>query len=117
MHTTPDWIEGLSVAVTVTDAAGTIIAMNAKSRATFANSGGGELIGKSVFDCHPEPARTRTRELYDGQTENHYTISKNGQRKIIHQIPWHQDGVFAGIIEISVPIGDTLAHFDRDAVK
>lgn len=107
------WVEGLPAAVTVTSADGTILAMNARSRETFASEGGGALVGKSIFDCHPEPARTRTRALYAAQQPNHYTIRKNGRRKIIHQLPWFDGGVFAGFVEISIPIPDDLPHFDR----
>jgi transcriptional regulator with PAS, ATPase and Fis domain len=109
----PGWMEQLPVAVTVTDADGTIIAMNARSRETFAADGGGELVGRSVFACHPEPALTKTRALYARREPNHYTISKNGQRKIIHQLPWTQDGRFAGFVEISIPIPGELPHFER----
>jgi transcriptional regulator with PAS, ATPase and Fis domain len=108
------WVEGLPVAITVTDAGGTIVAMNAKSKETFAKDGGGALIGKSVFPCHPEPALTKTLELYERMTPNHYTIRKNGQKKVIHQIPWTVEGKFAGYVEISIPIPDELPHFDRD---
>jgi len=110
----PNWIEGLPVAVTVTSADGTIVAMNERSRESFASDGGGALIGRSVFDCHPEPALTKTRRLYETQQANHYTIRKNGQRKIIHQLPWFESGTFAGFVEISIPIPDDLPHFDRD---
>jgi transcriptional regulator with PAS, ATPase and Fis domain len=109
------WAEGLPVAITVTAADGTITEMNARSKETFAADGGGDLVGKSVFDCHPEPARTKTVELYERRAPNHYTIRKKGQRKIVHQIPWYAaDGTFAGIVEITVPIPDALPHFDRD---
>lgn len=108
------WTEGLPAAVTVTAADGTILAMNARSRESFASDGGGALVGKNLFDCHPEPARTKTRALYAAQQPNHYTIRKNGQRKIIHQLPWFDGGVFAGFVEISIPIPDELPHFDRD---
>ncbi len=109
-----DWLEEFPVAVTVTGADGTILAMNARSRTTFEKDGGGALVGRSVFECHPEPARTRTRELYARRLPNHYTVRKNRQRKIIHQIPWYREGAFAGFVEISVPIPDDLPHFDRD---
>ena len=109
----PSWVEELRVAVTVTSADGTITAMNARSRETFAADGGGALVGRSVFACHPEPAQAKTRALYASQAPNHYTICKDGQRKIIHQLPWYKDGVFAGFVEISVPIPDALPHFDR----
>jgi transcriptional regulator with PAS, ATPase and Fis domain len=103
----------MPVAVTVTGADGTILAMNAQSRETFAADGGGALVGQSVFDCHPEPAATKTRALYESRQPNHYTISKNGQKKIIHQLPWFEDGTFAGFVEISVPVPDQLPHFER----
>jgi transcriptional regulator with PAS, ATPase and Fis domain len=108
------WVEGLPVAITVTDTEGKILAMNARSRETFASDGGGALVGTDVFACHPEPSLTKIRALYAGRRPSHYTIRKNGQKKVIHQIPWMQDGAFAGYVEISVPIPDELPHFDRD---
>ena len=107
------WDEEAPVAITVTDADGVIVRMNARARETFAKDGGGALVGRSVLDCHPEPARTRLGALLAARRANHYTISKRGQRKIIHQIPWYRDGRFAGLVEISVPIPDELPHFDR----
>jgi hypothetical protein len=109
-----DWVEGLPVAVTVTAADGTILEMNARSCETFAVEGGAALIGSSVFDCHDEPAKTKTLELYERRTANHYTISKGGRRKMIHQLPWFQGDRFAGFVEISIPIPDDMPHFDRD---
>ena len=109
------WVDELQAAVTVTDADGTIIEMNERSLASFKAEGGAALIGKSVFDCHPEPARTRTVELYERRQPNHYTIRKDGRRKIIHQMPWYRGGAFAGFIEISIPIPDEMPHFERDA--
>ncbi len=108
------WAVELPAAVTVTDESGTIVAMNARSLAAFADDGGAALLGTSVFACHPEPALTAIRTLYETRAPNHYTISKRGQKKIIHQLPWYRDGRFAGFVEISVPIPDTLPHFDRD---
>ncbi len=109
------WLEGFPAAVTVTDAEGKILYMNARSRETFAKDGGGALVGRSVFDCHPEPARSKTRRLYEDRVPNDYTIRKAGRKKIVHQAPWYRDGVFAGVVEITFPIPDDLAHFDRDS--
>jgi transcriptional regulator with PAS, ATPase and Fis domain len=108
------WAEGLRAAVTVTAADGTIVEMNPRSCETFASDGGAALVGQSVFACHPEPAESKTRALYARQAPNHYTIRKNGQKKIIHQLPWFENGAFAGFVEISIPIPDDLPHFDRD---
>jgi transcriptional regulator with PAS, ATPase and Fis domain len=108
------WFEGFPAAITVTGADGTILEMNARSRETFAKDGGGALVGRSVFDCHPEPARSRTRRLYEDRKPNHYTIRKDGRKKIVHQVPWYRDGVFAGVVEITIPLPDEQPHFDRD---
>ncbi len=109
-----DWTEELPAAITVTDADGTILAMNGRACEVFKEDGGAALVGRSVFACHPEPALTRTRELYARREPNHYTIRKKGQRKIIHQIPWYEAGRFAGFVELSIPIPDEMPHFDRD---
>jgi len=111
---TDSWTNQVAIAVTVTDAKGTITEMNPASIATFAADGGARLIGSDVFACHPEPSRTKLASMYKAQQPNHYTIRKNGQRKIIHQLPLMSDGVFQGYVEISVPIPDHLPHFDRD---
>lgn len=110
----PSWVDGVDVAVTVTDAEGTILAMNPMSVRTFADDGGSALVGTNVLDCHPEPARARLAEMLATQSTHHYTISKGGQRKAIHQLPWYRDGVFAGFVELAIPIGDNLPHHDRD---
>ena len=114
MAETSDWIEGFPAAITVTDASGIIVAMNARSQETFAADGGAALLGKDVHDCHPGPARAKLSELYRTQAPNHYTISKAGQRKIVHQVPWYRDGRFAGLVEIVIPIPEDLPHFARD---
>lgn len=108
-----DWAERLGAAVTVTDATGTILALNQRAQQTFASDGGGALVGRSVFDCHPPPARALLQRMYTEREPNHYTIRKAGQRKIIHQLPWYSDQRFAGFVEISIPIPDELPHFER----
>ncbi len=109
-----EWLAEFPAAITVADADGALVEMNEASCRVNAADGGASLLGSSVFDCHPEPARTKTVRLYAGRKPSHYTIRKNGQKKIIHQMPWYKDGVFAGFVEISVPIPDELPHFDRD---
>jgi len=108
------WAAELRAAITVTDASGIILSLNRAACEVFAADGGAALVGSSVFDCHPEPARTKTRELYVRREANHYTITtRQGVRKIIHQLPWFRDGAFAGFVEVSIPIPEELPHFDR----
>ncbi len=112
--TSNNWVNQAAIAITVTDANGIITEMNPASIATFAADGGDKLIGCDIMACHPEPSRTKLASMYKSQKPNHYTISKKGQKKIIHQIPLFKEGVFQGYVEISVPIPEHLPHFDRD---
>jgi transcriptional regulator with PAS, ATPase and Fis domain len=110
---TDNWTNQIAIAITVTDANGIITEMNPKSIDTFAPDGGAELIGSDVLACHPEPSKTQLASMYKAHQPNHYTIQKNGQKKIIHQLPLFKDGVFQGYVEISIPIPDHLPHFER----
>lgn len=109
----PDWMTGFSAAITVSDADGTIVYMNEKSIKTFEKYGGRDLIGQSLFDVHPEPARTKLQHLYQTRTSNSYTIEKNGVKKLIHQAPWYRDGEFMGFVELSIEIPENMPHYMR----
>jgi PAS domain S-box-containing protein len=105
-----NWARELPAAVTVCDRNGTILEMNDKAKSTFA----GDLVGRNVLDCHPEPARAKLAELLATGKSNVYTIEKNGRRKLIYQSPWYHDGRFAGLVEISIELPESLPHFRRD---
>jgi transcriptional regulator with PAS, ATPase and Fis domain len=109
----PPWADALGVAVTVCDREGRIVYMNAASQRVFASQGGAALIGRSLLDCHPDPARSKVATLLAEGGTNAYTIEKNGQRKLIWQGPWHADGEVAGLVEISIPLPADLPHFVR----
>jgi len=108
------WVEEFARAVTVCDAEGTIVAMNAKAREAFAEDGGSSLIGTNVLDCHPEPARSKLAALMEERRTNVYTIQKKGKKKLIFQAPWHENGAYAGFVELSLEIPGDLPHFDRE---
>ena len=105
------------LAITVCDTEGNILDMNDKSAATFLASGGYELIGKSLMDCHPEPARTKLQDMLENPRTNAYTIEKNGMKKLIYQTPWYENGVFKGLIELSMVIPMDMPHYVRKPVK
>ncbi len=44
------------------------------------------------------------RNLLETGGSNAYTIEKNGLKKMIYQTAWKQDGVVAGLVEISMVI-------------
>lgn len=100
----------LPFAATVCDTNGTIIYMNHKSRSTFS----GDLIGKSLFDCHNPKSADKIREIMLTGIPNSYTIEKRGIKKLIHQSPWFEEGKMAGLIEISIEIPFEMSHFKRD---
>lgn len=107
------YFDELFMAVTVCDIKGTILYMNKKSIQTFSKDGGAALIGKSLLECHPEPARRKLMELLENQKSNTYTIEKNGVKKMIHQTPWFENGKYKGLIEFSFEIPQELPHFIR----
>ena len=110
-----DWIKTAPLAVTVCDENGMITEMNAKAGETFKKHGGPNLVGSNLLDCHPEPARTRLKNmLADPATKpNAYTIDKNGVKKLIYQFAYQKDGVSAGLVELSLEIPLTMPHFIR----
>jgi transcriptional regulator with PAS, ATPase and Fis domain len=107
------WVDEFPGAVTVCDTQGTIIEMNAQAIKNFADDGGANLIGRNVLDCHPDPARTKLKDIMENQKTNVYTIEKDGIKKLIYQVPWSKDGRYAGVIEISIEIPRTIPHFVR----
>ena len=111
----PDWITEFPAPITVCDAEGIILSMNNAALALFGDDGGEQLIGTNVLDCHPEPSRSKLLGMLKEGRENTYTIRKKGRTKLITQQPWYRDGVFAGIVEISLVLPDPLPHHDRDA--
>ncbi len=108
--TCDNWTDHTAIAITVTDADGIITVMNPAAAA----DGGAGLVGSDVLSCHPEPSRTKLASMFETHRPNHYTIRKDGRKKIIHQIPLSKEGAFRGYVEISIPIPDHLPHFDRD---
>lgn len=107
------WVNEFPAAITVSDEKDTIIEMNAKAVSAFEKDGGEALIGTNVLECHPEPARSKLRDIVDHRKTNVYTIEKAGVKKLIYQAPWYRDGRFAGLVEISFEIPPVLPHFLR----
>ncbi len=107
----PGWADDINCAVTVCDARGVILYMNDRAREVFASHG--DLIGRNLFDCHSEASIAKIRHMLATGESNAYTISKNGQRKMIYQTPWRQGGSVAGMVEISMVIPDEMPHYVR----
>ena len=109
------WVQEFPGSITVCDAKGIILEMNDRAVKTFQDQGGEKLIGTNMLDCHPEPARTKTRQLLETRQANVYTIEKGGVKKLIYQTPWFKDGRYSGFVELSLEIPAQMPHFIRDA--
>lgn len=107
------WIHSFPASITVCDQEGIILEMNETSAREFANDGGHELIGSNALDCHPEPSRTKMKDMLATQQENIYTIEKNGQKKMVYQVPWYLHGEYAGFVEMILPLPAEMPHFNR----
>ncbi len=108
-----EWIHEFPAAITVSDREGIILAMNRKAEKTFEKWGGLSLIGKSLYDCHQPRSTEMIKAMMDKDTNNCYTIEKEGVKKMIYQSPWYKEGVVAGIVEISIEIPLEMPHFVR----
>ncbi len=107
------WIREFPAAITVCDEQGMILAMNERACVSFADEGGANLVGTNLLDCHPEPSRTTVKELLLSGSSNVYTIEKGGIKKLIYQSPWYENGKYAGLVELSLPIPEEMPHFVR----
>jgi transcriptional regulator with PAS, ATPase and Fis domain len=94
----------LDTAITVCDKDGIILFMNEKAIKTFEKYGGNELIGKNIYDYHNPNSCEIINRLLKEDKSNTYTITKAGRKKLIHQTPWHKDGLVMGLIEFSVEL-------------
>jgi transcriptional regulator with PAS, ATPase and Fis domain len=108
------WVQEFAGAVTVCDTEGIIIEMNARSEKMFQEQGGVRLLGSNLFDCHPEPARTRLKQIMEQGRANVYTIEKKGIKKLIYQTPWYMDGQYRGFVEIVLDLPTSIPHIIRE---
>ena len=67
----PAWAEEMNCAITVCDAEGTILYMNAMSRETYIKYG--DLTGRNLMDCHGERSKGIIRKLIETGGQNVYT--------------------------------------------
>ena len=98
-----NWAAGMDVRVTVCDLQGVIVYMNEAAVSSFQKSGE-SLIGKSIYDCHNPVSCENIRAMNQNPTVSAYTIEKDGEKRMIRQFPWIENGEHKGIIEFNFPI-------------
>ena len=77
------------------------------------NKEGQTMVGRSMIPCHNERSQAKIHEMLSQGTTNCYTISKRGQKKMIFQTPWVEDGKVQGLVEFSFVIPEDMPHYDR----
>jgi len=110
----PAWANGLEISIIVCDDEGKILLLNATAARKYAKEGGAALVGRHLRDCHSAESNEKIARLIAEGRPNHYTITKQGRKRMIHQMPWFEAGRCAGLVEFAVDIPDELPHFDRD---
>lgn len=103
-----DFFKEGCVSITVCDCEGIVLYQNDKSKQV-----NGDVVGKNLFGCHNPNSQAIIHRLIDGNETNSYTISKKGQKKLIYQTPWYNDGKVAGLIEYSLIIPEEMPHYVR----
>jgi transcriptional regulator with PAS, ATPase and Fis domain len=109
------WVKEFPGPVVVADEKGTIVEMNERAIAWFADKGGIELIGKSLHDVHQEASQEKIRQMTQRRERNVYTIEKDGAKVLVYQSPWYVDSVFAGLVEIGLDLPEEIPHHIRPA--
>jgi transcriptional regulator with PAS, ATPase and Fis domain len=100
-------------AVTICDAQGIIVYMNLAAQKMLAKYDSKSLIGNSLYDCHNPASNKIIKQLIEkGESNSYYTI-KNGVKKLVHQTPWFNNGIVAGLIEICIVLPTEIQTFER----
>ncbi len=108
-----EWVKEFPEPVIVSDLDGKIVEMNDKAVEWFANRGGRDLLGKSLFEVHLEPSRSKIKELLQSGETNVYTIERDGVRRLVCQSPWYRNGALAGLVELLLEVPSEIPHHVR----
>jgi hypothetical protein len=108
------WVKELPAEVMVCDTGGTILEMNARAEALFAEDGRSDLLGANILGCHPEPALGKLEGMLEKPTANSYFHTENGEKRFFFQSPWYKDSQYAGLVEISFEVPEKIPHFIRE---
>ncbi len=106
-----EYFNDTDCAVTVCDLNGRVIYCNAKARQTFAKYG--DIMGFNLKNCHSPASWEKIVAMLENGSSNTYTIEKAGQKKLIHQMPWHENGIVKGLIELSIILPAEMPHHVR----
>jgi transcriptional regulator with PAS, ATPase and Fis domain len=108
-----DWTKNFAAAITICDKEGIITYMNDQAAVMFANNGGYDLIGKSLFECHLQSSNDKIAEIMQTRKPHAYTTEKKGIKRLIYQAPHIENGAVIGIVELAIEIPSDMPHYIR----
>lgn len=108
MKTRQHWYDEVDFPVTVCDTNGIILEMNQMSIEQFKDNGGSNLLGRSLLDCHPEPARSMLVKMLETKTPHSYISEEDGVQSLNYETPWYVDGEYRGFVEISIALPKSM---------
>lgn len=109
----PRWMREFAGSIVVCDTAGVALELNNRAVEDFAGQGGEDLVGRDLAECHPEPGRSKFRELLEHPRVNVYTVEKGGLRQLVCQAPWYADGQYAGLVQIVLDVPSSVPQIVR----
>ena len=99
-----DFLYELDFTISVCNKEGEIIYMNKKCADSFGKEGGLSLVGSNILDCHPEPSKSRLKEMMLTHETQSYMKGEGQKKRLIHQTPVYKNGEFDGYIECIIPL-------------
>lgn len=108
-----DWVREFPAEIMRCDPHGIVLEMNKQAESLFAADGGEKLLGSSLLDCHPQPALQKLVSMLAHPSSNSYFSTEQGVKRFFHQCPWYLAGTFAGLVEISFEVPETIPNFIR----
>jgi sensor histidine kinase regulating citrate/malate metabolism len=114
----PEWFRDIDAGIVVCDAAGVILSMNESAVRMFRKSGGRDLIGRNILECHPDRTIKQVEELLEKKESYCYMVDIKGSRSMLFLNPWYENEVYGGFVEFifSLP-GDVPVRREMQWVK
>lgn len=109
-----DWVEEFPGMISVCDVNGKILVLNKKIAEYFSSSGGEKLIGSNLFDCHGQTSGQEIHQLMTQKKADVYIAEEKGEKELVIHSPWYQEGVFAGLVEITLPFDGEIKVRKRE---
>ncbi len=106
------WTKEIDATLIVSDANGMVIEMNDKSARVFEKDE--KKVGTKLLDCHPAWAKPHVEKLMKERKPSCYTTEAKGQKSFVYHTPWYENGEYAGLVEMIIPIPNEMPHYNRD---